>query len=149
MRRLLLALVLGMLLAACGGPTGDPGADPDPSDEPADADPDDGADDGGADDGSDDGDDGDAEDLQREVQLATEDAAGRLGVDPGDLEVVVAERVTWSDGSLGCPEPGEAYTQALVDGYRVVLEADGEEVAYHGAEGEPPFHCEDPQPPAG
>lgn len=37
------------------------------------------------------------------------------------MTVVTAEAVTWSDGSLGCPEPGMNYTQALVDGYWVKL----------------------------
>ncbi|WP_418605475.1 hypothetical protein [Georgenia sp. SUBG003] len=38
--------------------------------------------------------------------------------------------MTWNDGSLGCPEPGTVYTQALVDGYHVVLEAGGERYDY-------------------
>ena len=45
-------------------------------------------------------------------------------------EVVSAEAVTWNDGSLGCPEPGQAYTQALVDGYQVILEVDGDRYDY-------------------
>lgn len=49
---------------------------------------------------------------------------------PETIEVALAEAVLWSDGSLGCPQPGMAYTQALVEGYRVVLEADGELLDY-------------------
>jgi hypothetical protein len=41
------------------------------------------------------------------------------------------------------------YTQAIVPGYLVVLEIDGEEHHYHGGEGERPFRCEDPQDPVG
>jgi hypothetical protein len=58
------------------------------------------------------------------------DAAERTGVDVDDIEVVQAEAVTWSDGSLGCPEPGMVYTQALVDGYHVIVEAGGEELDF-------------------
>jgi hypothetical protein len=58
------------------------------------------------------------------------DAADRAGTDPGSVEVLQAQSVTWSDGSLDCPEPGILYTQALVDGYHVILEADGEELDY-------------------
>jgi hypothetical protein len=29
----------------------------------------------------------------------------------------------WNDGSLGCPEPGMMYTQALVNGYWLIIEA--------------------------
>ena len=35
------------------------------------------------------------------------------------------------------------YTQALVDGYRLTLEVNGQRVEYHGADGQPPFLCED------
>ena len=58
------------------------------------------------------------------------DAATRAGVPENAIEVVRAEATTWNDGSLGCPEPGMSYTMALVDGYHVVLEADGEELDY-------------------
>jgi hypothetical protein len=48
--------------------------------------------------------------------------------------------VTWSDGSLGCPEPGMLYTQALVRGYRIVLQAGDERLEYHaGKSGQPKF----------
>lgn len=75
-------------------------------------------------------------------------AAGDTGVPEGEIMIVTAESVTWSDGSLGCPEPGMAYTQALVPGYRVVLDVAGEEIHYHaGSDGEF-FACDDPQPPS-
>jgi hypothetical protein len=81
------------------------------------------------------------------VDQAVVEAGGEFDVPPEDIEVLVAEEVTWPDGALGCPEPDGMYTQALVEGYRIVLEVDGREVHYHGARGEPPFLCEDPQPP--
>ncbi|HSM17345.1 MAG TPA: hypothetical protein VK845_10190 [Gemmatimonadales bacterium] len=46
------------------------------------------------------------------------------------MTVLRAEAVTWQDGSLGCPEPGMAYTQALVDGYWVELMAGEETLDY-------------------
>lgn len=57
------------------------------------------------------------------------------------------EDVTWPDGSLGCPLPGRSYTQALVDGYRVVLRYNGVAYRYHGAGGDDPFYCATPQEP--
>ncbi len=59
-----------------------------------------------------------------------EAAAAHSGVPIEQLEVIKADGVTWSDGSLGCPEPGMFYTQALVDGYWVIIGADGEELDY-------------------
>ncbi|MBK8901824.1 MAG: hypothetical protein IPM53_11610 [Anaerolineaceae bacterium] len=66
------------------------------------------------------------------------------------ITVVQAEAVVWSDGSLGCPQPGEVYTQATVEGYRIVLEANGRTYDYHAAETGHIVLCENalPQPPA-
>jgi len=58
----------------------------------------------------------------------------QLGVSRQDIMVVAAESVVWNDGSLGCPKPGEFYTQALVPGYRVILEVDGVQYNYHASE---------------
>lgn len=66
------------------------------------------------------------------VEGAIGDLASRVGADRSAISVVVDEEVTWRDGSLGCPEPGMLYTQALVPGRRVVLEHDGRQYAYHG-----------------
>jgi hypothetical protein len=60
------------------------------------------------------------------------------------LEAVVvrlAEAVTFPNGGLGCPEPGMVYTQVQVDGYRVVLEADGTTYDYRGTAGRPARRC--------
>lgn len=48
----------------------------------------------------------------------------------GTATLVSSEAVTWPDSSLGCPSPGVMYTQALVDGLRVVVEADGRQFDY-------------------
>jgi|GEM_PF-907539 hypothetical protein len=71
---------------------------------------------------------------------AISDAVRRTSAARGDVEVVTAEAVTWSDGSMGCPQPGLAYTQALVPGYRIVLRAGGQTLNYHvGGKGGPSF----------
>ena len=51
---------------------------------------------------------------------AITDHLAQLGV-TGTPELVSAEAVTWQDSSLGCPSPGVSYTQALVDGLRVIV----------------------------
>lgn len=51
------------------------------------------------------------------------DGSERVGVPVDELTVRRSEATTWSDGSLGCPQPGEAYTQAIVEGYWVELVA--------------------------
>lgn len=61
------------------------------------------------------------------------DLEQRLGQKPSRVEVLHSEFVTWSDGSLGCPKPGVYYTQATVDGYWVVIKADGKTYDYRVA----------------
>jgi hypothetical protein len=62
------------------------------------------------------------------------DAAERLAVAADTLEVVRTEVVDWPDGSLGCPEPGNLYTQAIVPGYRVVVSDGTHRLDYHLSE---------------
>jgi hypothetical protein len=72
------------------------------------------------------------------------DAATRLGVDPSEVTIVDAHAETWPDGSLGCPQPGMMYTQALVEGYQVIVEANGTQLDYRGG-GQGGFKlCENP-----
>jgi hypothetical protein len=80
-------------------------------------------------------------DLTAEVEAALADASERSGIPAEAIAVASALVVTWSDGSLGCPQPGMMYTQALVPGYLLILEVDGERVAYHGAAGSDPSPC--------
>lgn len=75
-------------------------------------------------------------------------AAEETGVDAADITVIVAEEVTWSDGSLGCPQEGMGYTLALVPGYRAVLDVAGDELHFHASNSGDFTLCEDPQPPA-
>ncbi len=137
--RLLAAASLLLLAGACGEADG-PADEPDtPTDEATPDDPDE------PDTTQEDAID---EALVDHVTAAVEAAAADADVSADDVEVVRAESVTWSDGAVGCPQPGEMYTQALVEGYRIELSVAGETVSYHGADGDEPFRCDDPQEPA-
>ena len=148
------AVVLLALLTACGASEEDDGGTqtPDggsPIDGPDDPDADDGPDDGGGGDGAGDGGEGSSDALLGdEVMTAIDELVRERDVERDDVEVRVTELVTWPDASLGCPQPDEVYTQALVDGYRIVLAAEGQEFTYHGERDSPPFRCDDPQEPA-
>ena len=54
------------------------------------------------------------------------EAAKLAKVSAEQVVIVRAESALWNDGSLGCPEPGMVYTQAVVNGYWVVIKAAGE-----------------------
>lgn len=86
-----------------------------------------------------------SQDLLDEVRELASDEAG---IPLEEFDVDIAAQVTWSDGSLGCPQPGQAYTQALVDGYWVVLSHGGETYDYRSTTEEDFRRCLDGQPPA-
>ena len=79
--------------------------------------------------------------LQAMVQIALADAARRRQLTPSTLQVALAEAVTWPDGSLGCPQPGMLYTQALVPGYRIRILAGNETLEYHASQRGQPVYC--------
>jgi hypothetical protein len=63
------------------------------------------------------------------------DVEARSGLPATALRLIRAEAVTWSDGSLGCPQPGLFYTQALEEGYWVVWQAeDGRQFDYRATQ---------------
>jgi hypothetical protein len=77
-------------------------------------------------------------DLRR---IVVSDAAKRLGVKESAVVLARAERVTWNDGSLGCPQPGKGYLQALVPGYRIVARTADRELVYHTDESRGAIAC--------
>ena len=79
--------------------------------------------------------------LQSATEEALTDAARRTGLKRTELEVLRAEAVTWSDGSLGCPQPGMMYTQALAPGFRIRIRAGAETLDYHAGRRGAPMFC--------
>ncbi len=81
--------------------------------------------------------------IPNEVWTAVlDDLSRRLQRPVTDPVVTSAEPMTWNDGSLGCPKPGQVYTQALVDGFQVVVEVDGEQFDYRSSGGDSVRLCE-------
>ncbi|MCS6828537.1 MAG: hypothetical protein NZ553_18130 [Caldilinea sp.] len=75
------------------------------------------------------------------------DAASRTGLERDALLVLQDEAVVWSDGSLGCPEPDMMYTQALVEGYHVIVQAGDRQLDYRASHSGFFKLCENPLPP--
>ncbi len=84
------------------------------------------------------------------MKVVEADLIARFGSLPADLRVTRFEAVVWSDGSLGCPQPGVFYTQATVPGYSLVLQSGETTYDYHiGSLQAQPVLCEQalPVPP--
>jgi hypothetical protein len=70
--------------------------------------------------------------VPREVRRAVvADAAKRFKVAESAVVLGKAEQVTWNDGSLGCAQRGQMYTQQLVSGYRIVAITSAGQMVYH------------------
>ena len=56
------------------------------------------------------------------------------GLPADEMTIVSTEAVTWPDGCLGVQRAGVVCTQELVEGFRIVLEADGKKYEFHANE---------------
>ena len=78
------------------------------------------------------------------VAAAIGDLAARENVTADQVVVAAWTPVTWTDGSLGCPQEGMSYTQALVEGELLILRTDSGIFQYHARTGGPFAYCENP-----
>ena len=78
------------------------------------------------------------------VAAAIADTATREDVAPEEVVIAAWSPVTWDDGSIGCPQKGQAYTQALVDGELLLLRVGTGLFQYHASEGGPFAACANP-----
>ncbi len=63
--------------------------------------------------------------------LAQRLLAEQLDLPVRRVRLVHVQAVIWPDTSLGCPQLDQIYAQMLVNGYRIVVEAAGEQVIFH------------------
>ena len=70
--------------------------------------------------------------LQTAQDAVVGAAASHLGVGRDQLRVEQAEARQWGDSSLGCPRPGEFYSQVVTPGFLFVIGAPGgKQLEYH------------------
>lgn len=69
--------------------------------------------------------------LQPAQQAAIQALVHALGIAPSLVKVVAAEGVNWPNGCLGVQPIGVMCTQQIVTGYRIILEANGQQYEYH------------------
>jgi hypothetical protein len=132
MRTILPALLLGLLLTACGGqspsaPAATPSPAPSqpataqptvPAASPAPAYPVPGDSQGYPAPTTPDAATSDGTQAQIEAE-ARNRLAAHLGVDAATLSLTSAERQDWPDGSLGCPQPNTTYAQVVIPGFKL------------------------------
>ena len=55
------------------------------------------------------------------IEAARQDLSQKTKISVNRLQIQAAQRQTWPDGCLGLAKPGEFCTQALVQGWRIIL----------------------------
>ncbi len=65
------------------------------------------------------------------VQKAIKNLSSKLGIGVDQIKVIGYENVQWPNGCLGIQQPGVMCTMVIIDGYRVILEANGASYEYH------------------
>jgi hypothetical protein len=68
---------------------------------------------------------------QAMFELARQDLAKQLGIDPSGITLTFINPVEWNDSSLGCAQPGVNYLQVITPGFLMRLEAQGTTYEYH------------------
>jgi len=81
--------------------------------------------------------------MGQQISGAMADLAVRTGVEVDTITVKQARAVSWGSSAVGCPEKDKSYTQAIVPGLLLFLEADGTLYRYHGSTGSSLFYCPD------
>lgn len=54
-----------------------------------------------------------------------------LKISAKDVTIENIEQIDWNDMSLGCPQPGRMYGQAIVPGYRVIARHQNQDYNVH------------------
>ena len=80
--------------------------------------------------------------LNKMVMLAKKDLAHRLSIEEEQIKLLEVREVTWSDASLGCPQPGMKYKQVPQDGLLIRLSVAERVYNYHSGGNRGPFLCE-------
>lgn len=69
--------------------------------------------------------------LPKPVELAKQDLAKTLRIDSSQITILSVEEIMWSNGSLGCPEPGMVYIQVIIPGYKTIFSYNQKTYEYH------------------
>jgi hypothetical protein len=73
--------------------------------------------------------------------------ASQVNLPADTLKLVNTEQTEWSDGSLGCPQEGMMYTQALVPGFKLTYNDGSRDYQVHtDTNGERAVWCDNGQP---
>ena len=68
---------------------------------------------------------------QKLIQMTQQDLAEELDIEAEKIGEPIITPETWSDTSLGCPQPGMMYAQVMTEGYKLVYKVKDQVYEYH------------------
>lgn len=68
--------------------------------------------------------------LQNLIDKARMELAQQLSIQVTQINLIQAISAIWPDSSLGCPQPGMAYSQVLTPGYLIQLQVQADNGVY-------------------
>ena len=69
--------------------------------------------------------------VEKFEALTINDLATNLNISKEQVTLLESTEIIWPDAALGCPSPGKVYAQGRVPGFKIRLEAGGQEYIYH------------------
>lgn len=69
------------------------------------------------------------------AELAVQTLAEDMNIPISSIEVDTVRTIEWRDGSIGCPEPGQAYAQVITPGHKITLRVGDQLHFVHEANG--------------
>lgn len=70
------------------------------------------------------------DEVKKPYEAASNDLAKRASLAPQTIQMVSYNFEDFPDSSLGCPQPNTRYLQVITPGYRIQLEAGGQQYDY-------------------
>jgi hypothetical protein len=70
------------------------------------------------------------DEVKKPFEAASNDLAKRASLAPQTIQMVSYNFEDFPDSSLGCPQPNTRYLQVITPGYRIQLEAGGQQYDY-------------------
>ena len=65
------------------------------------------------------------------VDAARQAGASHLAIGADQFQVNQVEAHQWPDSSLGCPQPGQLYSQIVTPGFLVLISGAGQQLEFH------------------
>lgn len=69
--------------------------------------------------------------AEKMIRLSKQHLERKSGIPEAQIGLFLVSAAQWPDTSMGCPQPGQVYSQVITPGYQILLQAGGKMFVYH------------------